>query len=101
MIITIRIHAPDPFVSVSIVVLVMGQCVSPSMRLRIEPLWLSGRRAYDLPANSPVSPRTQQAFPGGPPPALHLPQGLSARHWRATVGGYGIYGWQALENMSE
>lgn len=30
-----------------------------------------------------------------------FPKGLFARHWRATVGGYGIYGWQALENMSE
>lgn len=30
-----------------------------------------------------------------------IPMGLFARHWRATVGGYGIYGWQALENMSE
>ncbi|KAK5902532.1 hypothetical protein CesoFtcFv8_007776 [Champsocephalus esox] len=79
----------------------MGQCVPPSMRLQIELLWLSGRRAYDLPSNSAVSPRTQQAFPRGPPPAPHLPQGLYAQHWLTTVGGNGIYGWQALENISE
>ena len=85
---TIRIlSTPDTFVSSSVVVF------SPFMRLQIEPLWLSGRRAFDLPSNSPVSPRTQQASPGGPPPPRQLstfPRGLSARHWRATVGGYGI-----------
>lgn len=49
-----------------------------------------------LPFISHITP-----YPAGFPSALCLPQGLAPRHWWATVGGYRIYGWQALENMSK
>lgn len=61
--------------------------------------------SWPPPPTHPYHPVPSRLFtPLGPPTPLLLstfPQGLSTRHWRATVGGYGIDGWQALENMRQ